>query len=66
MLLAGYYVYRVRPQTLCRAASARYREFDMQMFRACAMINNMMLRIVRTKVISDNTQDNSTTGHSIE
>lgn len=45
MLLAGYYVYRIRPDKLCRAAAIRYSEFDQHMFKACTMIHNIANRI---------------------
>lgn len=54
MLLAGYYVYRVRPQLLCRAASLRYRDFDAEMFKACTMLHNITLRIAHKGDMGDN------------
>lgn len=62
MLLAGYYVYRLDPRKICRAAAIRYREFDESMYRACHMINNIALRIAASGVMGDNCRDNSTTG----
>nr|MBF0682535.1 hypothetical protein [Pseudomonas sp.] len=62
MLLAGYYVYRVRPEKLCRAASIRYSEFDQHMFTACNMIHNIALHIAQNNDMRDNEPYNSTAG----
>lgn len=62
MLLAGYYVYRLDPRKLCRAAAIRYREFDERMYRACNMISNIALRIAGDGVMRDNRVNNLTTG----
>lgn len=62
MLLAGYYVYRIRPDKLCRAAAIRYSEFDQHMFTACNMIHNIALRIAHNNDMRDNGPYNSTAG----
>lgn len=55
MLLAGYYVYRLHPNKLSRAAAIRYSEFDEQMAKACHMIENIGKRLAARTKMSDNT-----------
>lgn len=61
-LLAGYYVYRVRPERLVRVVSIRLREFDQQMFIACNMIENIARRLAIPTKVGHNHGDNLATG----
>lgn len=53
-LLAGYYVYRVRPEKLARIIPVRLREFDSEMYRACTMIDNIAHRLARVSETGNN------------
>ena len=53
-LLAGYYVYRVRPEVLCRALGVPLREFDDRMTSAACVLGEELKRLAGERGLCDN------------
>lgn len=53
-LLAGYYVYRVRPEVLCRVLGVPLREFDDRMASAACALGKELKRLDEERNLSDN------------
>lgn len=60
MFLSGYYVYRLHPNALCRAAATRYADFDSSMANACNFLTTMMERLAFRKESAHNPAYNLT------
>jgi hypothetical protein len=59
-MLAGYYVFRMHPNAICRSAAIRYAEFDSEMGKACGFLTNIMERLAFRQNAAHNPAHNLT------